>query len=785
MNNCQKINRMKNITLLIWMLILLLLPTLSFAQKEAIIHITTDSYPSETRWELRADSSLGAMLGDVNYGHYTVNDSSYTDTIYIPDTITNVSFIIYDSYGDGMDGSYYLSICNDTIVSYPVPSFTNGLVSNRVVPQCMPNPPPPVGPCIPAVLNINLDQFTPETTWEIHDSTGALLYAGGPYAQAPDYEPQFEFVCLPLGEVSLTMYDSYGDGLQGSLWQGNDGSYYLMQCGDTLVYGTNPAFGNDTTHVFVSDTCVPPPPIPGCIDPNYVEYNPLATQNDSSCSILKIYGCIDSTMFNYDSTANTMNYIDSCDYTLILHDLVGNGWVGSKLEIYQEDKDTMEFYMTQTGLNEYFSINLNAPDEVQAKFFVNAQASNTTLECGFTLINPMGDTVISVVPPFMQAFNIYSGITYCGNDCVEIVEGCMSQLAFNYDSLANTPLTCYYNPGCISPAYLEYHQDTTAGYITDFNIQDSCQILTTFGCLDSTMFNYDIAANVDNGGCIPVIYGCMQPLAFNYNVLANTSDTCIPFTYGCTDATMFNYNASANCDDGSCIPFIYGCTDSTMFNFNPLANADNNTCNPFVYGCTDPSALNFNISANTEDFSCIPYMYGCTDSTALNFDPVANTDNGSCIDAVQGCMDQTAYNYNSFANVSDSLSCLFDAGCITGPGNPYWLNDGCYAWVIDVDNYCCNTTWDNSCQTLYNYCESGWPTAIEDINKYLTIYPNPTEGSVNFSIFVDIELYSILGDKLFSKENVSRIDLTPYNNGMYNAVIKIRGKSFNYRIIKQ
>ena len=28
---------------------------------------------------------------------------------------------------------------------------------------------------------------------------------------------------------------------------------------------------------------------------------------------------------------------------------------------------------------------------------------------------------------------------------------------------------------------------------------------------------------------------------------------------------------------------------------------------------------------------------------------------------------------------SDSISCLFDANCITGPGFPYWLNDPCYA----------------------------------------------------------------------------------------------------------
>jgi hypothetical protein len=687
--------------------ILLLIPVLVFSQKEVIINIKTDTYPSETKWVLYDSIYQGDTLHHVPYGYYTQNNTMHSDTVYIPDSITNISFVIFDSYGDGIvNGEYYVMICGDTVVDYPVSTFTNGLIHNRTVPQCLSNPPP--GICVPSILNINLDQYQSETTWEIKDSMGNLIYAGGPYSNAPDYQPQFETLCLPLGQVTLIMYDSYGDGLAGSLWGGNDGSYYIIQCGDTLVYGDVPNFGNDTTHVFQSDTCTPPPPVPGCMDENYLEYNPLATQNDSSCVTLKILGCIDSTMFNYDSLANYMDYIDSCDYTLILHDLVGNGWVGSKLEIYQGN-DTSVFYMNTPSLNQSYTIQLNAPEEVRAKFFVTSQAQHTALECGFTLRNPMGDTVISVSPPFIIPFQTYVGTTYCGNECIEVVNGCMDEMAFNYDSTANTSETCYYYPGCISPAYLEYHQDTTNGYITDYNIQDSCQILAVFGCTDTTMFNYDSNANVDNGGCIPVVYGCMQPLAFNYNPLANTPDTCIAFVYGCTDPTMYNYNPNANSDDGSCEPFVYGCTDSTMFNFNPLANAeyDPSNCVPYIYGCTDPSMLNYNPQANTEDFSCISYIYGCTDSTALNYDSTANTDNGSCIDVVEGCMDQDAYNYNSLANISND-SCLYDAECITGPGIPYWLNDPCYAWVIEVDEYCCDNEWDTICQATYNYCEGTW-----------------------------------------------------------------------------
>jgi len=715
-------------------LILLLLPILTFAQKEVVVHIKTDNYPSETRWMLYDSVYQGDTIDYVDYGHYTQPNFMHRDTLYI-DSIQNISFVIFDQFGDGItNGEYYVTVCGDTIVDYPVSTFTTGLIHNRAVPQCMPQPPPPpLGPCVPTMININLDQFTNETSWEITDTIGNVLISGGPYPNVPDYQPQYIPTCLPTGVLRFTIFDTYGDGLAGSQWGGNDGSYYVVQCGDTLVYGTTPNFGTDSTHVFISDTCIPPPPVPGCMDNNYIEFNPAATVSDSSCATLKIYGCTDSTMFNYDSTANTMDYIDSCDYTLILHDLAGNGWVGSRLEIYQED--TFQFVM-YSGFNQTYTLQLEAPKLVKAKFFISQQASQTAPECGFTLLNPMGDTIISVKPPFMQPFFVYGGITYCGNECIEIVEGCMDNMAFNYDSTANTPLPCYYIPGCMSPAYLEYHIDTSNGVYTDFNIQDSCNTLAVFGCTDTVSFNYDSTANVDNGGCIPVVVGCMESLALNYNPLANTPGPCIAYIYGCTDPTMFNYDSLANTDDGSCEPFVYGCMDSTMFNFNPLANA-NDTCVPYIYGCTDPSMYNYEASANTEDFSCVPFIYGCTDSTAINYNPDANTDNNSCIEVVVGCMDQDAWNYEELANVPDT--CLFAAECITGPGEPYWLNDPCYAWVIDVDEYCCTNDWDSICQLTYDYCEGTWvgpiPQRISQLIMITDILGRPARIEKNKLLF--------------------------------------------------
>ena len=691
--------------------------------------------------------------------------------------------------------------------------------------------------CVPTTIIINLDQYQSETYWAVTDTSGALLTYGQNYGSQPDYGIVVEQRCLPVGPLVFTMYDSYGDGMNGAMWGGLDGSYYVVQCYDTIVTGTNAAFGNDTAHVILSAPC---PPVFGCMDSSYVEFNPRADTSDGSCSTLIVLGCIDSTMYNYDVLANTMSLVPVCDYVLTLTDLIGNGWASSNLEVKQGDS-TWNFTMDTAAYSQDYTISLKSPQEVSFKFSISSQAMQSAAHCGFKLTNPLGMTMIEVVPPFIQPLFKRTVPTYCGNYCIDRIFGCMDSLALNYVDTANTNTQCFYVLGCTNSAYLEYY---TQGFVADTS-DNSCLTPAVWGCNDSTAFNYHLLANIDNGGCIPVILGCMQPLAFNYNPQANTSDTCIavvygcmssiainydslaniddescigvvygctdtlafnyaptananngscipviygcinptqfnynslantnngtciPFIFGCTDSTMFNYIQLANTDNNSCIPFaygctdpialnycdtcntddfscilpIYGCTDSTMFNYNPLANVNNSSCVPYVFGCTDPSMLNYDPLSNTEDFSCIEFVYGCMDAMALNYDSLANTENNSCITVVKGCMDLNAYNYLAEANVSDN-SCNYDAGCITGPGNPYWLNDPCYAWVISVDDYCCDNAWDDICQLTYDYCDGTYNgpilSRIENKKELIMITDllgRPTKQSKNKLLF--------------------------------------------------
>ena len=468
----------------------------------------------------------------------------------------------------------------------------------------------------------------------------------------------------------------------------------------------------------------------------------------------KIYGCTDPTSLNYDPAANVDN--------------------GSCISIIYGCTNDLAFNYDSTA----------------------------TIDDGSCIA-----TVYGCTDP--TSFNYDPNANVDNNTCIYL--GCTDITACNYDSIANVDnggcmyppqyYDCNYVcledidgdgicdsleiPGCTDPLSINYNPNATDN--------DGSCIPYVYGCTDSTSFNYNPLANTNDGSCIPIITGCTDPTMFNYNPNANTNDgSCIPIIYGCMDNTMFNYNPLANTDNGSCIPFIYGCMDSTAFNYDPSVNTDNGTCIPVVYGCTDPSAFNYNPNANTEDFSCIPVVYGCTDSLAINFDSTANIDNGSCITAVPGCTDPNAYNYNPVANVPDSSSCLYDAGCITGPGNPYWLNDQCYAWVINIDPYCCSIDWDANCQNTYDYCDqnSTW-TDIGDLiyDGGIAIYPNPTSGRLNIvSSRVNnilITLYNVSGQIVINETTKSVIDISYLENGVYFMKVKVEKLTYIRKVIKQ
>ena len=68
-------------------LLLLLLPFALLGQKQVIVHLETDNYPSETYWIFMKDSLYGDTIAMVSAGHYDSANTSYADTVMLADSI--------------------------------------------------------------------------------------------------------------------------------------------------------------------------------------------------------------------------------------------------------------------------------------------------------------------------------------------------------------------------------------------------------------------------------------------------------------------------------------------------------------------------------------------------------------------------------------------------------------------------------------------------------------------------------------------------------------------------
>ena len=576
---------------------------------------------------------------------------------------------------------------------------------------------------------INPDQYPEETSFIVLSTEGDTLMQGGPFLDIIDYQPQYISTCSPIDTFILVLNDEYGDGIAGSLWGGEDGNVVIEQCGDIIWQLDSANFGYQLIDTLITTDCPPPPPIFGCMNPDYIEFDLSATVDTGMCYTQKIYGCTDSLSYNYVDSANTDINIDSCTHYLELTDLAGNGWAGSSLIVSQATSlsppygfAVIDTFTLLDGFDTTYTLNLQAGYLVKAIFEITFQSDFTAVQCGYTIYS---DEYIAIeqeggfvdpIPPFMHI----TGETYCGNDCIDRTYGCIDTIALNYNDSVNTDDgSCYYVAGCMNPSYIEYNE------LADF----------------------------DDGSCItPIVLGCM-------------------------DSTALNYNPNANVElDGSCIEIIEGCMDDGAFNYNPNANVDNGSCIPLIFGCIDPTAFNYCDTCNTDNGSCIAVLNGCMDSLALNYNPLANVDNGSCILPLTGCTDVTAVNYNVNANIPDS-SCYYNSNCFAEV--PYYIPNPCFEWVISIDPYCCNNSWDNTCADLYNYCEDDWsgPTDLIDFNRIgLSVYPNPTNNTVYFSKFVNIQVYNSIGKLIIEKNNINSIDLL---QGVYHIIIMY--DNLNYR----
>ncbi|HKK39583.1 MAG TPA: T9SS type A sorting domain-containing protein, partial [Cryomorphaceae bacterium] len=110
-----------------------------------------------------------------------------------------------------------------------------------------------------AQLDITFDCWPNEVSWElVSDATGNVLATGAGYPGDADGTTISEIFCLAEGCYTFNIFDSFGDGMNGSSYSGCsiDGDYQIVgDEGTVLVEMTAPNadYGNFATHNFCID----------------------------------------------------------------------------------------------------------------------------------------------------------------------------------------------------------------------------------------------------------------------------------------------------------------------------------------------------------------------------------------------------------------------------------------------------------------------------------------------------------------------------------------------------
>ncbi len=710
------------------------------------VQVQTDQYAGETSWEiLNEDSEVVAVSPPYQ------NNTLQNHMVFLPSG--DYEFVMMDAFGDGIccgfgEGWYRISnTCGLDTANYefatatdtipftlnpcipPLPGCTDPVANNYNPWANIDNGSCNVFECDSTEtlvsMDLTLDTWPGETGFTLVDLATGQFYdqvIPGEFDFGDQLVTYTYNFCVSLG-FELILVDEFGDGLNGYASGGEDGACVITACDSVIWELEDLAFttfddGNTMySGAIFTEPCPPAPPIYGCMDDDYVDYNPDADLPDT-CETLHTWGCTNPEALNYDSTATIADLTGPCSIQIILEDDAADGWGNSTIGMVQGEQQ----WMFTVGPGEFFQswdITLDSDEEVDIYYFQAGNQQQSSQELAFQtlhnsvyILNEAGDTLLS--------------------------EG--SNPFINNGQGALQPFT--------GPNWTVYH-------------------FTPY-CGDS---------------CIPYIYGCTDDTACNYNAEANTSSECnYPVQYyDCNNSCINDYDGDGVCDELE----VVGCQDPTAFNYNAAAT-DAGECIPIIFGCTDPTQFNYDPTANTENGSCIPYIYGCTDPDAFNYDPDANTDNDSCIEIVEGCTDAQAVNYDPLANTATE-SCYYSAGCAVG--DIYYLPNGCFEWVISVDPYCCDNSWDSTCSTLYDYCEDGWdgPLTVDDLREgKISFYPNPTSDVVNIAAnsTVDAVVYNSSGKKVLDVTNVNMLDLSKYSNGIYYVRVSYNEFIIDHKIVK-
>ncbi|MDP4953775.1 MAG: CUB domain-containing protein, partial [Flavobacteriales bacterium] len=459
-------------------------------------------------------------------------------------------------------------------------------------------------------------------------------------------------LCLEDGCYTLNAVDYFGDGWNGaivSILNDINGVFLIADLpngsAQTYTFGVNTEECTDV-------------PTSGCTDPNAVNFNPNAIEDDGTCFYPTILGCTDVEALNYNPEAT---YDDgSCEY-----------------EIVNEPCDAN-------------SLTLVLATELWGD------------EISWNITNNLGDTLY-------DGNNYQSGTAYSAILCLE--DGCYN---FNmFDSFGDG-----WN-GAIASILSDNEVLLVGGLNTGefgtiaFGVnEEGCAPTVVLGCTNPNASNFNPEATFDDGSCVfPQIPGCIDPNAINYNPQATVNDgSCEYETTECEGTLAQLYVCTFS--NGQNVSLNILAEDS---NYVYSANGLPNGLITVIDICLpDSGCVQVQMANNAYEGGWYGgYFWIQVDGVeiineTLNddyvYEEVEFSLDGSCGgNTTAGCMDSNAYNYNENA-IEDDESCIY--ACNEDPTliTYCYENNLNYVWTISE-----TTPGEGaSIAFLSGYIEEGW-----------------------------------------------------------------------------
>ena len=649
-------------------------------------------------------------------------------------------------------------------------------------------------------LTLDTDCWGSETTWEIVDSTGAIISSGGPYSDVTGGETIIETLCIGDGCYDFNIYDAYGDGLHGSQWGSCtvDGNYSIDDSqGNNYVTMITADFGNSTTHNF-------------CAQSSQIQAN-FTSSSTAVCSGTTV-DFTDATT-NGTPTSWTWSFPGGTPSSSTVQNPSGIQY--STPGVYMVELTVSDGVGNdiKTELN-YITVNENPA----------ASANVTDATCGQS-DGSISLTVSGGSSPYQYSWNPGSGTAATlsnigsGNYTATVTDnnGCSSQLVVGVNDLGGPTATVSSNQTICEGASATINASgagTNGSYTWDQGLGNG----STHTVSPSSTTNYSVTLT-DEFGCtttanttvnvtpLPVItFNPTSPEICEGESISITSSgatsylwdngsTSNSITVSPTSNTSYSLDGTSNgCTSSESITVIVNSTPAVQ-----VSPATADICEGDNLQLTASGAQNYDwntgetsntiqVSPSTSTtYSVIGTDNGCSDTTEIIVNVQALPTAVAGADNLVSVTNATI-NFSSAGSTGSNFDWDFgDGNNASGSSvaNQY-TNSGVYTVVLTVtENGCTNT--DTLTITI----------GVDNLNENsenefsFSIYPNPNQGvfKIELSKLVGtstLEVFNTLGQLVYVTDlnaKEEQIDLQFLSTGVYNLRITQENQAIHEQLI--